>query len=175
MAARLLLKGDSKRSLQRLLRTCCSRQGDRGARVDEGWRSRSRCAGRRILRTCWASCWLQAVAGACFQTAGKGLFLCLERLGKAVEERIEGSVEREVVEDGEDQEDDHADQRTWGFGNAEEADETNFSQVDSGQGLLECAWVEQALGVDFGVRDEEDVVSVREVKECHADGRETKN
>lgn len=116
-----------------------------------------------------------AVAGSCFQAAGKGLFLCLKRLGKAVEEWIEGSVERKVVEDGKDQEEDHEDQRTWGFGDAEEADETNFSQVDSGQGLLECAWVEQALGVDLGVGDEEDVVSVGEVKESHADGREAQN
>jgi len=80
-----------------------------------------------------------------------------------------------VVEDGKDEEEDHEDQRTWGCRNGEQANETDLSEVDSCEQLLECSWVYQALGVDLGVGDEEDVVSVCEVEEGHADGCEAED
>lgn len=74
---------------------------------------------------------LGTVAGSCFDGAEEAFLLGFKRAREAVEERVKSRVEGEVVEDGKDEEDDHADQGSWALGDAEESDEADFGEVDS--------------------------------------------
>jgi hypothetical protein len=80
-----------------------------------------------------------------------------------------------MVEDREDQEDDHEDDGSGCSGNTKESDETDFCDVDTGQKLLEGTRVDQALGIDVAVGDEEDVVSIRGIEQGHSDGCKAEN
>ena len=55
------------------------------------------------------------------------------------------------------------------FGHGEETEEADDGEVDAGGGLLEGAWVDQALGVDVGVVDVEKIVAVGQIDQIEAD------
>ena len=80
-----------------------------------------------------------------------------------------------MVQDCEDEESNHEHDRSWGCGNSKESDETNLSNVDTSEKMLESTRVYQALGINVAVGDEENVVSVREVEQGHSDCRKAED
>jgi hypothetical protein len=71
-------------------------------------------------------------------------------------------------EDGEDE-------RRDGGPNGEQANETQFQEVNSRRQLHESAGIYEPGGVDIGVVNKEKVVSECEVHEVKANGREPEN
>jgi len=133
----------------------------------------------RLRSSCQAL--LDAVGrGLAALPAEQRLLLHLHVLGNVVDEWIHRLVQRHVVEDGENEEDDHQDQGTKGpvigsHSDGEQADETAFKEVAASRCLLQSTDVDHALRVDVSVRDVQQVVSVGEVEEIQANGRESEN
>ena len=80
-----------------------------------------------------------------------------------------------MEKDGEDKEDDHENDWSWGFMDTKETDEADDCQVDTCCGLLQRTRVYQAFGVDIGVVNEEEVVTIGEIDQIQTDCRETKD
>ena len=69
-----------------------------------------------------------------------------------------------MVEQGEYQQNDHENQRTDGGIDREEANETDFGEVNTCKELLKSTGVYQPLGVNLAVGHKEYIVSVCEVE-----------
>lgn len=65
----------------------------------------------------------------------------------------------------EDEEDDCEDDRGNGCTDGEQTNHHNQPDITSSKNLLEGAWINETLGIDLGVCDEEDIISVGNVKE----------
>jgi len=70
-----------------------------------------------------------------------------------------------MIEDCEDQKDNHEYQGSDSCSDSEESNQTDLGEVDTCEQLLQSSWINQALGVNLTVGDEEDVISVGEVEE----------
>lgn len=99
----------------------------------------------------------------------QGLLFDFQRFGEVHQERLQSLVERHVEEGGADEVEDHEGEGTPCFGHGKETEQTYDGEVDAGGGLLEGAWVDQALGVDVGVVDVEEVVAIGQIDEIEAD------
>ena len=98
------------------------------------------------------------------------LLLDLETAGEARQKRAQRSVERDVVEEGEDEEHAHEDGGTRGFGHGEHAHHADLGQVDTEEEVLESSGVEQTTGINVGVGDEQNVVAVGQVEQTQGNG-----
>lgn len=105
--------------------------------------------------------------------------LLLKTLGKVLQKGIESSVQRDVIQSGEDQEDDHQDERSKSTLvaklDSEETNETALGNVETNEELLQSTGIDQALGVDVDVVHEEKIVPVGEIEEPHSNGGEQKD
>lgn len=113
--------------------------------------------------------------GAAIFGRKQGLLFRLEGLGEVFEKGFEGRVEGKVEEDDEDEEDNHEDDGARCGFDAEQADEADDGEVGAGGGLLQSARVDETLGVDAGVDDEQKIVAISEVDEVETNGRETED
>ena len=110
----------------------------------------------------------------------EGLLFRLEILWQEVKERLDGLVERKVVDDGEDETDDHEDHRTnslrRGTGrDSKETDHADHQKIDTNERLLEGTRIHHALGINLHIGDVEHVVSIREVEQIQSDSGEPKD
>ena len=74
-----------------------------------------------------------------------------------------------MEERGADEVEEYDSKRTPGFGHGEETEEADDGEVDASGGLLEGAWVDQALGVNVRVVDVEEIVAVGQINQIEAD------
>ena len=125
------------------------------------------------------------------------LFFGTDRLRQGLQVGSHCAVEADVVKRGEDQHDDHQNERaecttrvhvhirtaltvggrlrrTAGC-QCEKADEADLSNVEANKDMLQCARVDSSLGVDVCVIHVEHVVAEGEVEEVEADGSEQKD
>lgn len=100
----------------------------------------------------------------------QGFFFHFEGFGEVHQEWFESLVERHVEKRGADKVEEYDSKGTPCFGYGEETEEADDGEVDAGGGLLEGAWVDQALGVDVGVVDVQEVVAVGQIDQIEADG-----
>lgn len=84
-------------------------------------------------------------------------------------------VERHVGDHGEDGENDHNHQGTDDSADGEEANHAYLSQVDPGDEVLQCPWIDKAFGVDFHVVHEQEVVPVCLVHQVEANKRKAQD
>lgn len=80
-----------------------------------------------------------------------------------------------MEQDGEDEEDDHEDDRAGCCRDNEETSHANLCNVDTSHQVLEGTWVYETLGVNVGLGDEENVVPVCKVKERDTSSGKTEN
>lgn len=107
-------------------------------------------------------------------------FLCFQALWQVVDARLEGRVESTVVDDSEDKEENHENERTDGTlasttANRKETDDANFRNVDTDEQMTESLGVDTSLGINLSVVDEEEIVAESEVEEIETDGGEEKD
>ena len=69
--------------------------------------------------------------------------------------------------------DDHQDQGANGGLDSEQSYQTDDGEVDSSCCLLECAWVDETLGVDIGIEHIQHVVARSQVYQIKTDGCES--
>lgn len=103
-------------------------------------------------------------------------FLSLERLGQVLDERLECAIEGNMIERRENEEKDHHHEWTNGARGVEasgkETKQADLSDVETDKQVLQGTWVDGTAGVDTGVVDVKEVVSVGEVEEEDTDGGE---
>lgn len=110
----------------------------------------------------------------------EALLFSFQILGKIVDQGLQGTVQRQVVKDKEDKEDDLQDQRSNSHPvgtstNGEQTDEADNEEVASGCSLLQSPRINLALSVNFRVGDVEQVVSIGEVEQIETNGSETQD
>ena len=82
-----------------------------------------------------------------------------------------------MVKNGEDQEDDHQNQRSdgtvaGGCSNGEQTDNADFGNVKTHENVLQSQWIASALGVNSNVLGEQEVVSESKVEKVETNGGE---
>jgi hypothetical protein len=95
----------------------------------------------------------------------KGFLFDFQSFREVLQKWVERPDEGQVIEDGEDKEDDLENERAAGASNTKETDHADFTKVDTCEDLLESAWVDETSGVNVGIIDEEEVVLEGEVEE----------
>lgn len=120
---------------------------------------------------------LAGVAVVALLAREERLFLGFEVLGQEVDQRGEGAVEREMVDDDEDEEDDHEDQgaecdAAAGCADGEQANQADHQKVAADSDVLQGADERFALRVDVRVGDVQHVVAIGKVEEIETDGCE---
>jgi hypothetical protein len=126
--------------------------------------------GRQIIRV--------GIGDAVALCGEKGFLFSFQVLGQVVEKGLHGAVHCEVVENDEDQEDDHQNQRADGElvgtgAHGEQTDQTDNGQVATDSEVLQTTSVASALGVDACIRHVQHVVPVSKVEQVETNGTET--
>lgn len=119
-----------------------------------------------------------AILGAVFSQ--KKLLLVLKVLGKVVQKRLHGAIHGHMVQDGEDEKNDHQSQGTNGNlviarGHGKQSDQTHNHEVATNSQVLKSTSVGTTLGVNVGVRDVQQVVPVGEVEQVKANCSKAQN
>lgn len=96
------------------------------------------------------------------------LFLGKERLREVVQQGVQRTVQADVEQYGEDQEDHHQDQGSNGNGRAKKPDHAKLSKIQSGEELLDSTRIDESTSVEVVVRHKEHVVTVGEVEARHS-------
>ena len=68
-----------------------------------------------------------------------------------------------MVQDSKDEGGDLKHNRTRRSSDSKETNQTDLAQVHPGQGLLQSSRVDEAFGVDVGVKDKQKIVAVRKI------------
>ena len=86
--------------------------------------------------------------------------------GEISDERIKHVLQFELVEDCQDEDDNHDDSlRSSARGNEEYSKETDFGKVQACKGLINCFGECETTGIGNEAVDKEEIIEVSEVKE----------